>query len=102
VSRLAEALATARKALGLSQEQLAELANVTQGAISRYEGERRDPPPEVVERLADALGVTPAFLHGVGTVKGAWAIDAHLRRRATARARFLYEEIDLRTNQVVP
>jgi Zn-dependent peptidase ImmA (M78 family)/transcriptional regulator with XRE-family HTH domain len=119
VSTLADALFTARKAKGLSQDELAGLAGVTQGAISRYERERRDPPPDVLERLAPALGVTPAFLRGVSTVKGAWAIDAHLRRRATAKAsvwrqlearlnmlrhhaRYVYEDIDLRADHVIP
>lgn len=119
MSTLAEALATARKARGLSQIQLADLAGLTQGAISRYESERRDPTEDVVVRLAEILGVTPQFLQSVDAVKGAWAIDAHLRRRATAKAnvwrqlearlnmlrnhaRFIYEEIDLRTDQVIP
>jgi Zn-dependent peptidase ImmA (M78 family)/transcriptional regulator with XRE-family HTH domain len=119
VSTLAQALATARRAKGLSQEQLAAAAGVTQEAVSRYESERRVPYPDVLAKLADALGVTPAFLEGVGKVQGAWAIDAHMRRRASARAsvwrrlearlnmlrhhaRYLYEEIDVRTDHVVP
>lgn len=116
---VAEVLATARRAKGLSQEELAERVGVTQEAISRYESERRDPAPDVLERLAVALGVTVPFLLSAGSVKGAWAIDAHLRRRATARAsvwrqkearlnmlrqhaRFLYEEVGVRSPQVVP
>jgi len=119
VSGLGEVLATARRAKGLSQEELAERVGVTQEAISRYESERRDPSPEVLEQLARALGVTARFLESSGAVKGAWAIDAHLRRRATARAsiwrqkearlnmlrqhaRFLYEEVGVRSPQVVP
>lgn len=119
MSSLGEVLATARRAKGLSQEELAECVGVTQEAISRYESERRDPAPEVLERLAVALGATVPFLLSAGSVKGAWAIDAHLRRRATARAsvwrqkearlnmlrrhaRFLYEEVGVRSPQVVP
>jgi Zn-dependent peptidase ImmA (M78 family)/transcriptional regulator with XRE-family HTH domain len=119
VSGLGEVLATARRAKGLSQEELAERVGVTQEAISRYESERRDPAPDVLERVAVALGVTVPFLQSAGSVKGAWAIDAHLRRRATARAsvwrqkearlnmlrqhaRFLYEEVGVRSPQVVP
>lgn len=103
----------------MSQGELAEVAGVTQAAISRYESEKREPPPEVLSRLATELGVTPDFLRSVSTVRGAWAIDAHLRRRATAKAsvwrqlearlnmlrnhaRYLYEEIDVRADKVVP
>lgn len=116
---VADALATARKAKGLSQAQLAELAGVRQATISRYEGERRDPPADVVDRLAEALGVTPAFLGSVDKVRGAWAIDSHMRRRATAKARvwrqleaqlnmlrhharYVYEEVDILAETSVP
>ena len=119
MSTLAEALATARRSQRAFSKQLAAAAGVTQEAVSRYESERRIPQPEVLQRLADALGVTSAFLQAVEKVKGAWAIDAHMRRRATARAsvwrqlearlnmlrhhaRYLYEEIDIRADQVVP
>lgn len=119
MSSLARALETARRAKGLNQEQLAAAAGVTQEAVSRYETERRTPQPDVLARLAAVLGVTPAFLESVGSIKGAWAIDVHMRRRATAQptvwrrlearlnmlrnhARCLYEEIDVRTEQVVP
>jgi Zn-dependent peptidase ImmA (M78 family)/transcriptional regulator with XRE-family HTH domain len=119
VSTLGQALETARRAKGISQKDLATAVGVTQEAVSRYEGERRIPQPEVLERLADALGVTPEFLTSVDKVRAAWAIDAHLRRRATAQAgvwkiwearlnmlrnhaRYLYEEIDIRTEHVVP
>lgn len=119
MSSLADALTTARKAKGLSQDQLADLAGVKQGTISRYEHQRRDPPDEVVDRLAEALGVTPEFLKSVDKVRGAWAIDAHMRRRATAEAkiwrrlearlnmlrlhaRYVYEEIDMLTEASVP
>lgn len=119
MSSLAEALTTARRARGLSQCQLADLAGVSQGAISRYESRQRDPDPETVERLAVALGVTVPFIESVDRVRGAWAIDAHLRRRATAparawrqleaqmnmlrhHARYVYEEIDIHMDNVVP
>jgi Zn-dependent peptidase ImmA (M78 family)/transcriptional regulator with XRE-family HTH domain len=119
VSTLAQALETARRAKGLSQEQLAAIADVTQEAVSRYEREQRVPQPDVLARLASSLGVTPSFLESVGKVKGAWAIDAHMRRRVSAKAtvwrqlearlnmlrhhaRYLYEEIDVRADQTVP
>jgi Zn-dependent peptidase ImmA (M78 family)/DNA-binding XRE family transcriptional regulator len=119
VSNLAEALTTARRAKGMSQEQLATAVGTTQEAVSRYETERRTPSPEVLNALADALGVTPQFLGDIGKVRGAWAVDAHMRRRATAAAsvwrrlearlnmlrnhsRYLYEEVDIRAEQSIP
>ena len=119
MSTLAEALATARRAKGLSQIELAAAAGTNQEAVSRYERDQRVPSPGALARLAQALGVTPSFLESAGKTRGAWAIDAHLRRRATAKAsvwkqwearlnmlrhhaRYLYEEIDIRTEQRVP
>lgn len=119
MTTLAQALTTARRAKGLTQQQLADRAGVSQEAVSRYEHSRREPHPEALEKLADALGLTVEFLEGVDKVRGAWAIDAHLRRRATARAtvwrslearlnmlrhhaRYLYEEIDIRSEHLVP
>ncbi len=119
MSPVAEALETARRAKGLTQEALASAADVTQVSISRYERESRVPEDDVLDRLASALGVTPVFLRAAGKPRGAWAIDAHLRRRATAKpgiwrrleaqlnmlrqhARYLYEEIDVLSEQSVP
>ena len=119
MSSVAEALATARRAKGLTQEALASAADVTQVSISRYERESRVPEDDVLDRLASALGVTPVFLRAAGKPRGAWAIDVHLRRRATAKpgiwrrleaqlnmlrqhARYLYEEINVLSEQSVP
>ena len=81
-----QVLTTARRASGMTQGELAEKANVTQAALSRYENGLREPEPETLEDLARALGVTTRFLHQAGAVRGAMAVDAHMRRRATAPA----------------
>ncbi|MEV4278693.1 helix-turn-helix domain-containing protein [Actinoplanes xinjiangensis] len=116
---LGEALVTARRAQGLTQEELAKAAGVTQAALSRYENDLREPDQEVVTRLADALGVTESFLENAGRLRGAIAIDAHMRRQATVRptlwqqleaklnmyrmhARHLFEEVSLQSDQRVP
>lgn len=69
--------------------------------------------------LADTLGVTVAFLTHAGRPRGGMAMDAHMRRRATApagtwrqlearlnmyrwHARHLFEEVSLRAEQHVP
>ncbi|MCQ4042997.1 helix-turn-helix domain-containing protein [Streptantibioticus rubrisoli] len=119
MSRLGDAITTARRALGITQEELAAAAGVTQGALSRYEQGTREPDGDVVARLAHALGVTEPFLKGAGSVRGAMAVDAHMRKRATAKAttwrqlearlnmyrmhvRHLMEEVSLRAQQRVP
>ncbi|MFF0397271.1 helix-turn-helix domain-containing protein [Streptomyces sp. NPDC005248] len=119
MSTLGEAITTARRALGATQEELAAAAGVTQAALSRYERDMRDPEGDVLPRLAAALGVTESFLKGAGSVRGAMAVDAHMRRRATAKAttwrqlearlnmyrmhvRYLMEEVSLRAEQRIP
>lgn len=44
----------ARRAAGLSQRRLAELARTQQSSISEYESRRKSPTIDVVERLLDA------------------------------------------------
>ncbi|HEU0131454.1 MAG TPA: XRE family transcriptional regulator [Mycobacteriales bacterium] len=110
---------TARRAQGWTQEQLATRADVTQEAVSRYERDLRDPDDETLRRLADALNVTPSFLRDAGKVRGAVGLDAHMRRRKTAKpgdwkrlearlnmhrlhARRVFDEVVVRTEQRVP
>jgi Zn-dependent peptidase ImmA (M78 family)/transcriptional regulator with XRE-family HTH domain len=119
MSSLGEAITTARRALGFTQEELAEAAGVTQAALSRYENDLREPESEALTRLADALGVTVPFLRSASSVRGAMAVDAHMRKRATAKAttwrqlearlnmhrmhvRHLMEEVSLRAQQRIP
>lgn len=82
---LGEAIVTLRRANGLTQEELAETAGVTQAALSRYENELRTPDAEAIAALARALGVTTVFLQRAERAAGAFMIDAHMRRRATAK-----------------
>lgn len=119
MNNLGEVLVTARRACGFTQEELATAAGVTQAALSRYENDLREPEPDVLARLAGALGVTETFLVQAGRVHGGMAIDAHMRRRLTAKptvwrqlearlnmyrmhARLLFEEVSVRAEQRVP
>lgn len=119
MSVLGEVITTARRARGYTQEDLARLSGVTQAALSRYESDLREPDGEVLVALANALGVTPAFLAHAGRTRGGMAIDAHMRRRATAKptvwrrleselnmtrmhASLLFEEVSLRAEQQIP
>lgn len=114
-----EVLVTARRSCGLTQEELAETAQVTQAALSRYENDLREPDDDVLERLAEPLGVTAAFLKSANRVRGGMALDAHMRRRQTAKptvwrqlearlnmhrmhARLVYEDVAVRAEQSVP
>lgn len=116
---LAQAIQTARRARGLTQPEVAEAAGVSQGAMSRYENGERTPDEEVLGRLAVALGVTPELLESADKMRGAMAVDAHMRRRQTARptiwrqleaklnmlrlhTRYLFEEVSLHAEQIVP
>lgn len=119
MTKFGEVLETARRAQGLTQAELAEAAAVTQAALSRYENDLRSPEPDVLERLAKALGVTPEFLQHAGRARGGMAIDAHMRRRQTAapgvwrqlearlnmyrmHSSMLFEEVSLRAEQRIP
>ena len=54
---LAENLKKSRKKCGLSQAKLAEKANITTQYIAMIEVSRKFPTPEMLERLANALGI---------------------------------------------
>ena len=60
----------AREALGMSQTELAEKADVKQNTISNYEGGLRSPGYETLCMIANALGVTVVdLLSGVAEVE---------------------------------
>ena len=55
---LAEAIRTRREELGWSQRQLAERAGMTQPGVARFEAGGTTPALPLLERLANALGLT--------------------------------------------
>lgn len=58
----AEELRRSRKAAGLTQEALANRADMDPAEIRRLESGKRDPGVRVLARLADALETNPAEL----------------------------------------
>ena len=55
-------LKPARQRLGLTQRQLASQAGIGQGTICKLETLQRGAYPQTLQKLAVALGVTPADL----------------------------------------
>lgn len=55
---------SARIDKGWTQEQLAFEAGVKRGYVSEIENGKRNPSLDVVEKIADALGLKPAKLLG--------------------------------------
>ena len=77
---------TARKAAGLSQQQLADWARTQQSSVSEYESRRKSPTLEVVERLLGAadhdLTATPRvfFEYREDPVTGGYLVPDRLWR----------------------
>lgn len=53
-----------RKARGLNQEQLAELASLNRVTVAKYESGRIEPGAQALSRIADALEVSTDVLLG--------------------------------------
>ena len=64
-----------RKALGLSQEALAELLYMKKNTISRYENDEHDIPSSNIVALAEALETTPDYLLLGKTEEEPWMKD---------------------------
>jgi len=62
VGKLGANLRSARKQLGLSQEQVADRSGVHATEVSRIEAGKRDPRVSTVERLARAVKLKPGEL----------------------------------------
>ncbi|MDY2649103.1 MAG: LexA family transcriptional regulator [Pyramidobacter porci] len=64
-------IAAERIKKGFSREQLAEKAEIATETLARYERGDRNPKPQIIERLADALSVSTDYLMGHGEQKTA-------------------------------
>lgn len=54
----------ARKAAGMTQEELARALGINRATLSRYESGAIDPPSSQIPRIAKAVGVSTASLMG--------------------------------------
>jgi transcriptional regulator with XRE-family HTH domain len=68
-SAFGERLYRARKAKGLSQEELGQKVGLSKRMISRYEGTYPGPSLEILEDIAKALNVTASYLLGESVFK---------------------------------
>jgi len=74
-----------RRQRGWTQKELADKAGVAHVTISRYERDEHIPQRlDLVERIAEALGVTPAVLRGKEPLPGAGAEDCEASVRVDA------------------
>ena len=61
---MGEKIRELRKAAGISQDQLAELASLNRVTIAKYESGRVEPGAQALSRIADALDVSVDALLG--------------------------------------
>ena len=57
-NKVGELIRTARKKKGLSQNELADMINISREAISKWENGHHLPDLSVIDELADALGIS--------------------------------------------
>ncbi len=60
LNRLAKQIASLRNSKGLTQEQLAEKADIDRVALANIETGKRRPTATTLVKLADSLGINPA------------------------------------------
>ncbi len=53
-----------RKTHNYKQIEIAEMLSCSQGVYSRYESEEREPPFDIIKKLAEIYGVTIDYLMG--------------------------------------
>lgn len=86
---IGEKIKELRKALGMSQDDLAEAIGANRVTISRYETGMYYPSVPALERLAVALRTTPSNLTGNADVKDEkWEISEMIRRDPDFRILF--------------
>lgn len=79
----ARLLVLLRDARGVPQSALAERVGVAQGFLSLVETGQRQPSPDVVSKIADALNVPLSLLQDDTPIRMGEAQDLHFRRRKT-------------------
>jgi transcriptional regulator with XRE-family HTH domain len=58
-------LAKVRESRGLTQQELADLAQMSKSQLGRYETNKSDPSADAISRIAKALGISSDYLLGL-------------------------------------
>lgn len=88
-----ERIRSIRKSRNLTQKQLGELTGIAEPTIRRYELGKLNPKYETIEKIADKLGTTPAFLMGLeGPYTADELIDIHIRGAKKWAADFRFSD----------
>lgn len=87
VMSIGENIKAARKALKMSQDDLAEKTGANRVTISQYENNVYLPSVPALQRLAEALNTTPSKLTGEET-DGKWEESERIRRDPNLRILF--------------
>lgn len=58
-------ISKARRHMNINQKELATKANITEGSLSRYENDIREPKAAALTQLAEALNVSTDYLLGL-------------------------------------
>jgi transcriptional regulator with XRE-family HTH domain len=80
VESFGQRLARLREDAGLSQSALAKRIGASQSAISQMEGGERNPSYAMLAQVAEALGVSTAYLVGAAVEQLTPAEEVHFRR----------------------
>ncbi len=75
VNNFSQRLKTLRKKAGLTQEKLAELTNVHEITVRRWESEERQPRMDEIKKLANALNVTEDELLNGNEKNNQWILQ---------------------------
>lgn len=90
---LGERIRKARLAKGLTQKQLAEILNVTDATVNRYEKGIRKPDPEMLKAIADVLNVSIDYLLGKTDVPNIHIPESFSQKyKVTKRDMLQYED----------
>lgn len=79
----------ARLARNLTQKELGVLCGMADSAIRRYESNRGNPTAKTIQRIADALGVSVAYLEGTESMETRAIMDAIDRKDSREFERLL-------------
>lgn len=89
MASIGENIRQARIHKGLTQAELAAEVKTTKAAISRYESNSREPRQDQLKEIADALGVSVAYLEGYESMEVRAIMEAVARKDAREFERLL-------------